>query len=223
MVTRKSDQSWTDVVNWVLRALIHAEMTNISQENANEFISGHDHGHDFDTEIDFFSALESVGNYGEIYSRNMEEVVPRKGLNLLYTAGEGGQSGLHYSHPTGTVDAFHYEFALNGKINQILDRGKLVCGVFGDEDLSMEADYCRALSASLFASDSSLVEFVKLSNEDNLIERLEFGDVDVIAGATVDFHSDVMSSNATASGFSGLAFSQPYLYGGNHSIFFHQG
>jgi len=93
-----------------------------------------------------------------------------------------------------------------------LDKGKLVCGVLGDENESMEVDYCRALSASLFASDSSLFEVVKLTDESNLAEKLDSGSVDVIVGAPVNIDVDISPLNETAKGFSGLAFSQPYIY-----------
>lgn len=224
MVTRKNDQSWTDVANWVLRALIHAEMTNITQITADELQRDRhsSHGHAPITSIDLVAALKAAGNYGEIYARNMQEVVPRKGLNLLYAANDENQSGLRYSHPTGTIDTFRHEFASDGKISQIFGRGKLLCGILGNETQSMESDYCRALSASLFSSDTSRVEFVKLSNEDDLMENLHSGEVDVIAGAAVNFDSDVIYSNETASGLSGLAFSQPYFYAGDSPDLFHQ-
>jgi hypothetical protein len=153
----------------------------------------------------------------------MEEVVPRKGLNLHYISGEHNDTGILYSHPTGVIDAFRHEFAADGKINQILDRKKLICGVIGDATQSTETDYCRALSASLFQSDATLVEFVVLSDDDDLLHVLDTAEVDVIAGATVDSHWDVIQSNETESGLSGLAFSQPYFYGGNHTNVFHQG
>lgn len=70
MVTRKNDQSWTDVVNWVLRALIHAEMANVTQNNANELYHGHISGLGDESVsrigINLVSALEVAGNYGRI-------------------------------------------------------------------------------------------------------------------------------------------------------------
>ena len=228
MVTRKNDQSWTDVVNWVLRALIHAEMVNITQANADELIHGHHHtGHSDDSivKIDLNLAIKEVGNYGEIYAKHMEVVVPRKGLNHLYKVGEQNQTqtGILYSHPTGTIDSFRHEFKPDGKIYEILGRQRLVCGVVGDEEQSMDADYCRTLAASLFDSDSSLVDIIRVPNDDNMLEKLDSGELDVIAGVTLDYYTDIMPSNETASGLSGLAFSQPYFYGGNHSYVFDTG
>ena len=212
MVTRKNDQSWSDTVNWVLRSLIQAELANITSSNAEELMdtsyasSG--------TKLDVSSAIKAVGNYGDVYNRHMQDVVPRKGLNLLYdTSVENQVSGLQYSHPFGTIsDAPRHEFSQDGKINTILNRGKLVCGVIGDTTQSIETDYCRAISASLFASDTSLVDIVKLTNDDDLLSKLDSGEVDVIAGVGVVFQNDIIPSNTTTSGLSGLAFSQPYLY-----------
>lgn len=222
MVTRKNDMTWTDAVNWVLRALIHAEMENITQANADELIHGHHFGHINDTakDIDFNLAIKEVGNYAEIYAKHMEVVVPRKGLNHLYKVGEQNQTGILYSHPTGTIDSFRHEFEPDGKIYEILGRQRLICGVLDDEEQSMDADYCRALAASLFDSDSSLVEIIRVRNDDNMLEKLNSGELDVIAGVILDFHTDIMRWNETASGLSGLAFSQPYFYEGNHSNVF---
>ena len=210
MVTRKNDQSFSDAVNWVLRSLIQAELSNITSSNAEELMDNYASS---GANLDVASAIKAVGNYGDIYNRHMQDVVPRKGLNLLYdTNVENQVSGLQYSHPFGTIDAPRYEFALDGKINTILTRGKLICGVIGDTTQSIETDYCRAISASLFSSDTSLVDIVQLSNEDDLLNKLDSGEVDVIAGASVVFQNDIIPSNTTSSGLSGLAFSQPYLY-----------
>ena len=212
MVTRKNDQSWSDTVNWVLRSLIQAELENITSSNAEELM---DTSYVFSSaNLDVVSSIKTVGNYGDIYKRYMQDVVPRKGLNLLYdTSAENQVSGLQYSHPFGTIDAPRHQFAQDGKINTILNRGKLVCGVIGDDTTqSIETDYCRAISASLFSSDTSLVDLVQLTNEDNLFNKLDSGEVDVVAGVGVVFQNDIIPSNTTTSGLSGLAFSQPYLY-----------
>jgi len=206
MVTRKDEQSWSDAVNWVLRALIYAEKNNVTQNNA--WTELHDHR--------FVSVLEAVGNYGEIWARHEEKNVPRKGMNLLYT--EETSSGIHYSHPFGVIEGFRHEFDPSGTANLVVERGRLTCGVFDSRDQSIDTDYCRALAASLFDGDYNLVDFVELSNDDNLMERLDDGEIDVIAGANLTFHYDMVPSNETASGVSGLAFSKPYFYEENDSV-----
>ena len=199
-------------MNWVLRFLIRAELTNLTQSMIDQLSSLDEV---FRNDIDFISALRAAGNYGEIYSRNIGRLVPRKTLNLLHSFSDQNRTGLHYFPPTGSIDDSRHSFALDGKINEILNRGKLMCGVIGgNENQSIETDYCRALSAGLFF-DKRKVDIVKLSDESevNMMKQLDSGAVDVIAGATVHYSGDVLSSNESASGLSGLAFSQPYFYG----------
>jgi hypothetical protein len=212
MVTRKKDQLG-HAANLVLRSLIHAEAANITQANADELIIGDIPG------IDLISAIRAVGNYGDIYARNMEAYLPRQGLNLLYSASDNNESGLHYSHPTGEINYFRHEFAADSTINQILEREFLICGVIGNDKQSIETDYCRALSASLFSGDPNLVDIVKLSpdKEGDLITKLDSGEVDVIAGASVVYrsHTNPENLNVTTLGLSpGLAFTQPYYFDG---------
>jgi len=188
MVTRKNDQSWSDTVNWVLRSLIQAELANITSSNAEEFMDTSYASSS--TKLDVISSIKAVGNYGDVYNRHMQDVVPRKGLNLLYdTSVENQVSGLQYSHPFGTIDASRHAFSQDGKINTILNRGKLVCGVIGDTTQSIESDYCRAISASLFSSDTSLVDIVKLTNDDDLLRKLDSGEVDVKRERALSFRT----------------------------------
>ena len=200
------------------QALIYAEMKNISQSNAEEFTSVASlNGNEG---IDFVSAIKTVGNYGDIYERTFEQIVPRKGLNLLYMDAEGNRNGLIYSNPFGMVDVFGYDLSSIGKVKEILERGFLRCGMSEtDEEVntpSIGVDYCKALSASLFSSDFTLVEFVYLSDEDNWLESLNSGVVDLIINHPVSFGLDIFASDTAESGFTGFVFSQPYFYDTSH-------
>ena len=73
----------------------------------------------------------------------------------------------------------------------------------------LEVDYCRALAGSLFAANGSLVDFVSVANENEGYAMLAAGDLDVLAGATWSFSSDVRVEQANA----GFSFTQPYYYG----------
>jgi hypothetical protein len=196
----------------VLRFLIRAEMANLTQtQSMVDGLSSFDKI--IENDIDFISALRAAGNYGEIYSRSMERFVPRTALNLLHSFSDQNRTGLHYTPPMGSIDYYRHTFALDGKINAILNRGKLICGVIGDKHKSMEADYCRALSASLFPEGNE-VDIRKLSDEESevsMMDELDGGELDVIAGASLRYSSDIIASNKSVSG--GLAFSQPYFYG----------
>lgn len=196
-------------MNWVLRFLIRAEMANLTQSMVDELSSLDEV---IKNDIDFISALRAAGNYGEIYSRSMERFVPRTALNLLHSFTDQNRTGLHYTPPTGSIDGYNlHTFAHDGKINAILNRGKLICGVIGNARQIMETDYCRALSASLFPG-ANKVDIVKLSDESevNMMGKLDSGELDVIAGAPLRYRSDIITSNKSVSG---LAFSQPYFFG----------
>jgi general L-amino acid transport system substrate-binding protein len=115
------DSRWYDVVNWVVLATIEAEELGITQDNVEqqtdsedpevrrflgqptELEEGEDPAvtdHGFGLENDFtIDVIRAVGNYGEIYDRNVGPDTPlqleREGTpNALWTDG-----GLHYSPP----------------------------------------------------------------------------------------------------------------------------
>ena len=79
----------------------------------------------------------------------------------------------------------------------------------------MDADYCYALSASLFEGDTNKVVFVNLTNSVDGFQALDNGLVDVVAGVPLTLEGDV---NETSTG-KGYTFSIPYFYGdGNSSL-----
>jgi general L-amino acid transport system substrate-binding protein len=110
-VVRRGDDEWFTIVRWVLFTLIRAEETGITQANARSRLES-----DTDPmarrllELDEIISkaltippgwatriLESVGNYGEMFERNLGSQSPLKlerGLNRLWT-----QGGLMYSPP----------------------------------------------------------------------------------------------------------------------------
>jgi len=92
MVTREDDPAFSDFVNWVLQGLMSAEEQGITDAATpmKEF-SGFGEEH---TQM-FNSAVAAVGNYGQIYERNMEKMLPRGGLNMLNTDNDPQQ----YPHP----------------------------------------------------------------------------------------------------------------------------
>jgi len=106
-VTMNNDSEWFDVVKWVTYGLIQAEEFGITQDNVAEMaettenqdiklllgVEG-DLGSQLGLDNDFMmQAIMAVGNYGEIYERNIGDDIPR-GLNKLWTDG-----GLMYSAP----------------------------------------------------------------------------------------------------------------------------
>ncbi|MCU0828558.1 MAG: amino acid ABC transporter substrate-binding protein [Tabrizicola sp.] len=110
-VVRNGDSQWGDVVRWTYYALLIAEEKGVTSANVEEVatsttdeevkrllgVSG-DMGAKMGVDNDAFKrAIAAVGNYGEIFSRNIGEgttINLARGLNALWT-----QGGLQYAPP----------------------------------------------------------------------------------------------------------------------------
>lgn len=108
--TRIDDEDWFDVVQWTVFALILAEEHGVAQDTIDAFadsgnpevrrLLGLDEGVGALFGLDdgwARRAIEAVGNYGEIYARNLGDQSALKvdrGLNALWTDG-----GLIYAPP----------------------------------------------------------------------------------------------------------------------------
>ena len=112
-VVRDGDVEWAQAVDWAVIATLQAEEFDISSENLDEMLESDDpeiqrflgqpvEGEPFDPglglEPDFaVDVIRAVGNYAEIYDRNVGEESPlelERGINALWTDG-----GLHYPPP----------------------------------------------------------------------------------------------------------------------------
>ncbi|HZW03949.1 MAG TPA: amino acid ABC transporter substrate-binding protein, partial [Anaerolineaceae bacterium] len=108
---RHGDDQWFDIVRWTVYATIAAEEYGITSENVMEMVNTSENpevrrllgvegelGSRLGLSNDFaVNVISSVGNYGEIYERNLGEESPTfipRGLNSQYTEG-----GLLYSPP----------------------------------------------------------------------------------------------------------------------------
>ena len=108
---RRGDQDWVTFVRWVLFVLIVAEENGITQDNAREMREGArnpavrralgestEFGRTLGTDPDWaLRAVQSVGNYGEMFERNLGTHSPlnlERDLNRLWT-----QGGLIYAPP----------------------------------------------------------------------------------------------------------------------------
>lgn len=105
---RDDDPNWLTLVRWVLFLLITAEESGITRENVREHMHDPlvtralDPGDDIDTVIGVepgweVRAIQSVGNYGELFDRNLgahSTLNLDRGLNRLWT-----QGGLMYAPP----------------------------------------------------------------------------------------------------------------------------
>jgi general L-amino acid transport system substrate-binding protein len=106
----QGDAQWADAVRWTIYGLISAEELGVTSENVDEMLESEDPnirrllgvegdlGAKLGLPNDFVvAAVRAVGNYGEIYDRNLGPDTPfalPRGLNNLYTNG-----GLQYAMP----------------------------------------------------------------------------------------------------------------------------
>jgi len=109
-VVRKGDEQWFAIVKWVLYAQVNAEEMGITSKNAKEMrgsdnpavkrVLGSDgtFGASMGLSEDWaYNAITQVGNYGEMFERNVGMNTPlqiARGLNDLWSRG-----GLQYAPP----------------------------------------------------------------------------------------------------------------------------
>ena len=107
---RQGDDQWHDLVDWVVYALIEAEEKGITQKNVDDMLKsdapdikrmlGVTPGMGKALGVDekwAYNLIKAVGNYGEIFDRNVGKNSPLKldrGINELWTRG-----GLMYAMP----------------------------------------------------------------------------------------------------------------------------
>ena len=104
----QGDEQWTDIVKWTVFALLEAEEYGITQANVEEMAKtstnpnikrvlgatpgmGKAIGLDEDWVV---KAVKSVGNYGEVWTRNITPLGLPRGVNNLWNKG-----GLMYAPP----------------------------------------------------------------------------------------------------------------------------
>lgn len=108
---RAGDDQWMKVARWTLNAMIEAEEYGITQANVDEQMTSenpavqrilgagdNDYGTAMGVSKDWaYQIIKQVGNYGEVYERNVGPDTPLKldrGVNALWTDG-----GLQYAPP----------------------------------------------------------------------------------------------------------------------------
>jgi general L-amino acid transport system substrate-binding protein len=106
---RQGDQEWFNVVRWTLFAMLNAEELGVSSENVEQMKGSTNPDirrllgveiikHGLGVPDDWaYKIVKQVGNYGEIFERNVGSGSPLKigrGLNALWTKG-----GLKYAPP----------------------------------------------------------------------------------------------------------------------------
>ncbi|MFZ1641699.1 MAG: amino acid ABC transporter substrate-binding protein [Candidatus Contendobacter sp.] len=109
-VVRHGDDDWFDIVKWTLFVMVDAEELGVNSKNVEEMkkstnpdvkrllgVEG-DKGKDFGLANDWMAVVvKQVGNYGEIFDRNVgkgSSLKIERGLNALWN-----QGGLQYAPP----------------------------------------------------------------------------------------------------------------------------
>lgn len=102
-LTRHGDNNWNDIVAWTVLCTINAEFLGVNQENVDSMSGGDDPvisdllgetgdlGESLGLNNDWcYQVISQVGNYADIYNRNLGPDTPfdlPRGLNALYTDG----------------------------------------------------------------------------------------------------------------------------------------
>jgi general L-amino acid transport system substrate-binding protein len=124
---RHGDDQWFDIVKWVHFAMLDAEELNVNRGNVDEPLRSDNprikrllgmkgnFGEHFGLTKDWvYGIVKLVGNYGEVFERNVSEGSPLKiarGLNALWTKG-----GLQYAPPRSSSSP---AWAKGGKRHQV--------------------------------------------------------------------------------------------------------
>jgi general L-amino acid transport system substrate-binding protein len=110
-VVRRGDEDWMAIVKWTLYAMLNAEELGVDSKNVTELAKGTknpdvarllgvdgEYGKDLKLPKDWVvQIVKQVGNYGEIFDRNIgdgSELKIQRGLNAQWSKG-----GLHYAPP----------------------------------------------------------------------------------------------------------------------------
>jgi general L-amino acid transport system substrate-binding protein len=108
---RHGDNQWGDIVRWTLYAMLEAEEFGVTSQNVDDMKASSENpgvrrilGVEGDVGANLglpnewgYQVIKQVGNYGEIFERNVGMGSPLKierGLNALWTDG-----GLQYAMP----------------------------------------------------------------------------------------------------------------------------
>ncbi len=110
LIVREDDARWIDAVRWTLNSLILAESLDVTAQTAEDQrrnsvnpavrrllgVDG-EFGARLGLPADWsFRAVGQVGNYGEVFARNLQPLGLERGRNALWN---GGQPGALYAPP----------------------------------------------------------------------------------------------------------------------------
>ena len=123
VVTRNNDIQFSDFVNWVIVSLLSAEEFEVTSQTTSPLGTTDIFGPEFANM--FANVIQDVGNYAEIYERNLAPILPRSIPNQI----NDGSTGLRYALPLGVLSSMGDGPVPGGTLETILSRGFLKCGV----------------------------------------------------------------------------------------------
>lgn len=206
--TANEDVEWSDFCNWVIQTILTAPR-NFS------FIQSDIFGEERSTM--FQDIHTEIGHWEQFYEEYINpEKFPNAGLNSM----NNGTTGLIRPVALGNTEALGPEPSNAGTMSAVLYRGKLRCAIridnragFATYDAEsmkyrgIDVDFCRAVAAGIFGSDSN-IEWVEASDNEHAFQLLHNKDVDLVSGMMVNLERDVREPS-TGVGFS---FTDPYFF-----------
>jgi general L-amino acid transport system substrate-binding protein len=154
--SRTDDYVLKDIITWVFEQLHQSDETGVGIENCENVLLQTELGVNLKKSLR--NAVCAVGNYGEVYQRTLEPIVPRSGLNLA----NDGTTGLLYSHPFGSINIEGPQLNKVSKtVENIRKRGFLNCGIniragFASFDpetreySGFDVDLCNLIASAIF-------------------------------------------------------------------------
>ena len=215
LVTRDNDSEWSRLVDNVVQFAFAAEGLNLTQRDARLLLEEGTSENRSKAYDQMVLLTAELGNYDEMYQRNLKTIFPREGPNLLYDTSVD-KSGLLYYMPFGDIDIRGPGAKSGRTLERVMERGHLICALGSNNDLArysnvtktwngMAVEFCKALSAALFLGQNQTIIFVDIRAHDDAgaSTALINGTVDIISGISLTLEKQSTQN---------IAFSAPWYY-----------
>ena len=202
--TSDNDPEFSDFANMMILGLMAAEKSNITRETADLMSSSSVYGKEL------VNVVKTVGNYAEVYQKGISPIAERSGWNFINT----DDTALLNTLPLGILRISGPRPAPGGTLEAIWQRGKVNCGIRPDRPgfavldengawVGMDVEFCTALAAGALEGEFRAIDFIEIKDEGDGYQKLQAGDVDVLAGFTVSIRSATRDVNVGHGGHYG--------------------
>mmetsp|Transcript_13888 Transcript_13888/g.30279 ORF Transcript_13888/g.30279 Transcript_13888/m.30279 type:complete len:405 (+) Transcript_13888:949-2163(+) len=218
-ITRKDDFEFSDIVNWVIQTILYAKGQGLTKDLS--LCQNYSDPTLYDvSDLNFTNAVYCVGNYGEIYDGDQNNL----GINQM----NNETFGMLYAIPFGKLDNDAIVSSSSAStLAKIRKEGSLNCGVAVPDNfegnnvtgsgklVGMGVEYCHTLAAAILNGDPKDVKFsIFLENDNSSFIALANGTIDVLVGGIlVGGRVQRKFDFARSSSLVGIHFSTPYYYG----------